>query len=34
MALWLAHVCADLLIFAILAGIMFGKVHLSEAASR
>ena len=34
LAPWLAHVCADLVIFAILAGIMLGKVHLSEAASR
>jgi membrane protease YdiL (CAAX protease family) len=34
LAPWLAHVCADLVIFAILAGIMLGNAHLSGAASR
>ena len=34
LAPWLAHVCADLVIFAILAGIMLGKAHLSGTASR
>jgi len=34
LAPWLAHVCADLVIFAILASIMPGKAHLSEAAGR
>jgi membrane protease YdiL (CAAX protease family) len=34
LAPWFAHVCADLVIFAILASIMLGKAHLSEATSR
>jgi len=30
LAPWFAHVCADLVIFAILAGIMLGKAHLQN----
>jgi membrane protease YdiL (CAAX protease family) len=31
---WLAHLCADLVIFAILASIMLGRTHLSGAPGR